>query len=109
MRALFLENMILEEMAKFESSSPNDRLGSEEKKLIEGLRRRPALMERMQAIMELTDKGEATADEIEALLVEEVRRLGADTMESWAGSAEERSAKEFKRQNPESRYGKKND
>ena len=66
-------------------------------------------MERMRAIMELADNDEATADEIEALLLEEVRRLGADTMESWASSAEERSAKEFKQENPERRYGKKND
>lgn len=65
------------------------------------------MMERMRAVMVLTDKGEATADEIEALLVQEIRRLGSDTMESWAGSAEEQAAKEFKQQNPESRYGKK--
>jgi len=101
--------MILEGMARSKSPSSKDRLGSEEKKLIEGLRRRPAMMERMRAVMVLTDKGEATADEIEALLVQEIRRLGSDTMESWAGSAEEQAAKEFKQQNPESRYGKKND
>ncbi len=96
-------------MANSKHPSSNDRPNSAEKKFIEGLRRRPALMERMQAIMDLADNGEATADEIEALLIEEVRRLGADTMESWASSAEEQSAKEFKQQNPDSRYGKKND
>lgn len=94
-------------MAKSKSPSSNDRPNPEEKKLIEGLRRHPALMERMHSIMDLADNGQATADEIEALLVEEVRRLGANTMESWANSAEQQSAKEFKQQNPKSRYGKK--
>ncbi len=105
----FRENVILGGMAKSKSPSSNDRPNPEEKKLIEGLRRHPALMERMHSIMDLADNGQATADEIEALLVEEVRRLGANTMESWANSAEQQSAKEFKQQNPKSRYGKKND
>ena len=93
-------------MAKQSTPSPN-----EEKRLIERLRQRPDLFERINAIMALAESPEGdrrTADEIEALLVEEVRRLGKTTMESWASSAEEQASQEFKRENPDSRYGKKN-
>ena len=38
-----------------------------------------------------------TADEIEALLLEEIRRLGHTTMEQWAVGAEKRIGKEYKR------------
>ena len=50
-----------------------------EKRLLEKLRRRPELLERFEAILALTESegGELrTADEVEELLVEEVRRLG---------------------------------
>ena len=57
--------------------------------------------------MKLADSGEGAADEVDALLVEEIRRLGKTTMESWAGEAEQKPARDFKQQNPGSRYGKK--
>lgn len=50
-----------------------------------------------------------TADELETLLVEEVRKLGKTTMESWGSQQEKQAAQEFKQQNPDARYGKKND
>ena len=59
--------------------------------------------------MKLADSGEGAADEVDALLVEEIRRLGKTTMESWAGEAEQKPARDFKQQNPGSRYGKKID
>jgi HD-like signal output (HDOD) protein len=94
-------------MAKSKGPSNKNQISATEKKLIEGLRRHPALAERMQAIIELSDKGEISADQIEDLLVEEVRRLGSSAMESWAATAEEQAAREFKEQNPDCRYGKK--
>jgi hypothetical protein len=42
-----------------------------------------------------------TADEVEALLIEEVRRLGHATMTQWAVGAEERVSQELKEQQPE--------
>lgn len=96
-------------MANSSNPSQNKKPNAQEQKLIEGFRRHPELGERMQAILELADSGEGTADEVEALLVEEIRRLGKSTMESWAGEAEQKSARDFKQQNPGSGYGKKND
>ena len=63
-----------------------------ETRLVEGLRDHPELMERFEAILGLTQSGDGvlrTADEIEELLVEEVRRLGNTTMHQWAKTAEQ--------------------
>ena len=63
-----------------------------ETRLIEGLREHPELMERFEAILGLASSGDGplrTADEIEDLLVEEVRRLGSTTMHQWAKTAEQ--------------------
>ena len=83
-----------------------------EEQLLEQLRRHPELFERFQAILDLSDPAKgllATADEIEERLVDEVRRLGKSTLESWADQREEEAAQEFKAEHPDARYGKKND
>lgn len=52
-----------------------------------------------EAILELTEAagGEwRTADEVEKLLVEEVRRLGNRAMADWAGQAEQRAGEELR-------------
>ena len=103
-----MENVIIGVMAKSSTSSQKKQKNSEEKQLIEDLRRHPELFERMQAILALAESDEDTADEVEALLLEEVRRLGKSTMESWAGGAEKRASRDFKKENPDARYGKKN-
>jgi len=84
----------------------------EEKQLLEQLRRHPDLFQRIKSIMSLADDPDhqiRTADELETLLVEEVRKLGKTTMESWGSQQEKQAAQEFKQQNPDARYGKKND
>lgn len=71
--------------------SHQTKLSAAELKLIEQLRKDPELMERFRSILEITAKAEGPvkqADEIEALVIEEMRRLGSATMESWAGRAE---------------------
>ena len=81
-----------------------------ESKLIERLRSRPDLWERFEAILALTEAegGELrTADEVEALLVEELRRLGSEAMHEWAARAEERTAREFQSANPRASVRKK--
>lgn len=69
-----------------------------EKRLVEHLRGHPELMERLEAIVELAQaEGEKllTADEVEGRLIEEVRRLGNQTMRDWAARAEKRVGKEM--------------
>lgn len=81
-----------------------------EQRLVEALRERPELMERFEAILALTDTGEGalrSADEIEELLVEEVRRLGHGAMAQWAKAAEERTSRELRQIHPRARLKKK--
>ena len=86
-------------------------LTEQETQMIERLRRRPALSKRFEAILELSDSEQGpvkTADEIEALLIEEIRRLGHTTMEQWAVGAESRIGQEHKESHPGSYCAKKN-
>ena len=81
-----------------------------ENELIQRLRGRPDLWARFEAILALTEAegGELrTADEVEARLVEEVRRLGSEAMQDWAARAEERTAREFQSANPRASVRKK--
>jgi len=71
--------------------------------LIERLRRQPRMMERIQRILEIANSTEGplkTADEIEDLLIEEMRRLGNATMTEWATQAGERVGQELKTHEP---------
>jgi hypothetical protein len=82
----------------------------EEKQLIEQLRGQPELLVRFQSILGITrNEGTAlkTADEVEGLLIEEMRRLGHAGMSQWAGRAEERVTQELKSQEPQARSRKK--
>ena len=88
------------------SPSPKQR----ETEMIERLRRRPDLWERFEAILALTEVEEGelrTADAIEALLVEEVRRLGSAAMHQWAAQAEARTGREFAAAHPRAAVRKK--
>lgn len=78
--------------------------------MLEQLRRRPEMMQRVQEILDLAENSEGplkTADEIEALLIEELRKLGNVTMNQWASGAEERVTQELKSQDPSLRSRKK--
>jgi hypothetical protein len=71
----------------------NSPLNAQELQLIERLREHPELMERFQNILEISANADGPikrADEVEGLLIEELRRLGNTTMGSWAASAEQR-------------------
>jgi len=79
------------------------KLTAEEAKLIEELRKRPDMMERVQSILDITGNEDGplkSADEVEALLIEAMRRLGHSTMSQWAITAEERVSTELKSQDP---------
>jgi hypothetical protein len=89
------------------SSEP---LSPKEARLIELLREQPQMMERFQSIVALANAAEGplkTADEVEDLLIEEVRKLGNATMREWASKAEERVTSELKAQDPTIRSRKK--
>jgi len=73
----------------------------QETQLIEQLRRHPDMMVRMQSILHLACSQEEplkTADEVEALLMEEMRQLGRTTLHQWAVQAEARVSEELKSQ-----------
>ena len=79
--------------------------------LLERLKQHPEMKERFLAILALVEEktgAVSRADEVEALLVEEVRRLGAQSMGDWARGAHGRIAAEIKAQDPTSYCGKKN-
>jgi len=71
--------------------------------LIEQLRQHPEIKERVQSILEIVRNEEGplkTADEVEELLIQELRRLGSSTMHQWANQAEERVTIELQQQDP---------
>ncbi len=86
-------------------------LTSQEMQLIEQLRQNPDIMARVQSILDITRNAEGplkSADEVEGLLIQEMRRLGKTTMNQWAAQAEERVVQELKEQDPTIRSRKKN-
>jgi len=90
--------------------SPPPTLSAAELELIEQLRKYPELFERVRKILEISASAEGPirkADEIEALLIEEMRRLGHATMETWAGRAEQTLADELKQKDASASVRKK--
>ena len=80
-------------------SSPQ--LTPQETRLIQQLRQQPQMLARLQSILDLahaTDGPLKTADEIEELLIHELRQLGSTTMNQWAVQAEERVSAELQAQ-----------
>lgn len=73
----------------------------QESRLLEQLRQHPEMMARVQSILDLARNEEGplkTADEVEELLVQEIRQLGNVTMRQWATRAEERVSTELRSQ-----------
>lgn len=61
------------------------------------------MMARVESIMELVRNEDGplkTADEVEGLLIQELRWLGSTTMHQWANQAEERVTTELQQQDP---------
>ena len=88
----------------------NSPLSPQEQQLIQRLREHPQLMERFQTILEISANAEGPikqADEVEGLLIEEMRRLGNTTMQSWAVSAEQRLGEQLQQQDKSARVRKK--
>ena len=78
--------------------------------MIERLREHPDLMERFQSILEISANADGpvkSADEVEGLLIEEMRRLGNATMGDWATSAEKRLGDQLEQKDASARARKK--
>lgn len=85
-------------------------LNQQEIDLIEQLRRHPKMMERFQQILEITVNQEGPmkkADEVEELLIQEMRQLGHASMTEWAAQGEQRITQEIKEKDPSVRSRKK--
>jgi hypothetical protein len=88
----------------------NSQLNARELQLIERLREHPELMERFQSILEISANADGQvkrADEVEGLLIEEMRRLGNTTMGSWAASAEKRLGEQLEQKDASATERKK--
>jgi hypothetical protein len=93
-----------------EKKTDRSQLTAQELEIIEQLRRHPEMMARFQSILEITGNTEGplkTADEVEALLIEQMRRVGNAAMNQWAVQAEERVGTELKGKDPTLRARKK--
>lgn len=78
-------------------------LSPQEIQLIEQLRQHPEIQARLQSILEIVRNEDGplkTADAVEELLIQELRRLGSTTMHQWASQAEARVTTELRQQDP---------
>ena len=74
---------------------------AQETQIIQQLRQQPEMLTRLQSILDLASTAEGplkTADEIEALLIQELRQLGRTTLNQWATQAEARVSAELQAQ-----------
>ena len=95
-------------MKRKKSDQPT--LNAAELQLIEQLRQHPELFERVRSILEITASAQGPtkkADEIEALLIEAMRRLGHTTMETWADKVEQTLGAELKQNDASASVRKK--
>jgi hypothetical protein len=70
-----------------------------EAQLLDRLRQHPEMMERVQSILDIAYNTEGplkSADQVEELLIREMRRLGNTSMHQWATQAEQRVSRELK-------------
>lgn len=85
-------------------------LTEQEIKCLTKLRKHPELLERFEAILEISDSEDGkirSADEVEALLIAEVRKLGNASMTQWAKETEARVGQQHQQENPGSYCAKK--
>lgn len=90
--------------------SGTKQLSEAESQLIEQLREHPKMLARVQSILALASNAQGplmSADQVEALLIQEIRQLGNTTMKEWASQAEERVSNELKGQDATVRSRKK--
>jgi hypothetical protein len=75
----------------------------QELQFLEQLRKHPKIKTQVQSILALAASQEGppkSADEVEELLIEQMRLLGNATMSEWASEAEKRVSAELKKEDP---------
>ena len=82
-------------------------LSTREQQMIEKMRQHPEIMERVEAILNTAHSSGKTADEIEEMLISEIRQLGHATMQSWAMRTEQKLSEEFKQKDSSAVVAKK--
>lgn len=90
--------------------SEQPKLSAPELQWIKQLRERPELMEPFEMILAITAAATGplkSADEVEGLLIQELRRLGNPAMGSWAAQAEQVLVERLKEQDASARVLKK--
>jgi len=82
-----------------------------DEELVQRLSGHPKLRERLASILDVVEAEEAglkRADDVEDRLVEEIRRLGQEAMQSWAQTQVEKTEQEVRCYGGVHREGKKN-
>ena len=93
-----------------EKKTVPSQLTSLELQIIAQLRQHPEMMARFQSILDITGNADGplkSADEVEELLIQEMRRVGNAAMNQWAVQAEERVGTELKEKDRTLRARKK--
>ena len=80
-------------------------LTAEQRLLLEGLESHPKLMSRFLSILSLAEEPDVNgtvrcADEVEALLSDQVRKLGQEGMESWASKVDAMLGEQSRQEDP---------
>ena len=76
--------------------------------LIELMNKHPEMKERIEALLIMAEANEVkTADEIEGQLIEEIKKLGQQTLHSWAASQEQQQADRYTNDRDFKKHGKK--
>ena len=91
-------------------STSSPKLTAQETQLIERLRQHPEMSDRVQSLLALAHATAGplqSADEVEEVLIQELRQLGLATMTGWATQAEVRVGEELRSQDATVRRRKK--
>jgi hypothetical protein len=90
----------------------NDELSSQQgRSLDERFKSRPQVYARLQQIADMMDRAMAdgcTADQAEAMTVEQIRKLGGELLSDWAEDKHTRSVEQAQEEHPQAiRHAKK--
>ena len=90
----------------------NDELSSKQRRsLDERFKSRPQVYARLQQIADMMDEAMAegcTADQAEAMTVEQIRKLGGELLSDWAQDKHTRGVKQAQQEHPQAiRHAKK--
>jgi hypothetical protein len=95
-------------MAKKELATNPDVLAS----IQSTLSNRPELADRIYSILQITDEPLSggkirSANEVESMLIEELRKLGNESLAGWTGGVDRKMGEDLKAQNPEAQMREK--